>query len=87
VNLVSGYARQKQDAELLVLNEVERLTTEEPPPLAGSLFQLFVAAVFRLRGAKGLKKFRVVESDELASIYRIPTLPAVIRVADATSEN
>lgn len=81
VNLVSGYARQEQDAELrLVLNEVERLTTEEPPPLAGSLFQLFVAAVFRLRGARGLKKFRVVESDELASIYRIPTLPAVIRV-------
>ena len=82
VNLVSRYARQGDvDTELeLVLQEVDRLATDGPTPLAGSLFQLFIAAVFRLRGSKGLKKFRVVESDELASIYRIPTLPAVIRV-------
>lgn len=82
VNLVSGYARRDEvDTELgLLLDEVIRLTTEAPTPLAGSLFQLFVAAVFRLRGAKGLKKYRVVESDEFASIYRIPALPTVIRV-------
>ncbi len=82
VNLVSAYARRDSiDDELnLVLAEVARLIAEESPPVAGSLFQLFVAAVFRLRGEKGLKKYRLVESDELTSIYRIPEVPTVIRV-------
>lgn len=82
VSLVTRYAgKHEVDAELdLLLSEVKRYAAEESVPVGGSLFQLFVAAAFRLHGERALRRFVLVDSDELTTVYRIPSVPASMRL-------
>jgi hypothetical protein len=76
LGLVKAYAGNAIDQELdKLLAAVEAKASEGAAPVSGTLFQMIVSEVVSLKGPQALKRFPIVDSNELRDIYRIVQIP------------